>query len=152
MRRSADFQGYGFNLHDEKGVAGHFIGQVDEGSPAEAAGLVEGDKLIEVNGQPVFEDDHHQVVQKVTGHPDEVQLLVMDAESDEYCRVNNVRPHSGMPNIVVLGAPTGSEEGKRERSLPQPQSTNRRELQCVVQTRTLSPFLLTSSLWMYCPS
>ena len=37
-----DFQGYGFNLHAEKAKPGQFIGKVDENSPAEAAGLQEG--------------------------------------------------------------------------------------------------------------
>ena len=34
-----DFDGYGFNLHSDKNRVGQFIGKVDEGSPAEAAGL-----------------------------------------------------------------------------------------------------------------
>ena len=45
-----DFPGYGFNLHAERTRPGQFIGKVDEGSPAEAAGLREGDRIVEVNG------------------------------------------------------------------------------------------------------
>jgi len=29
-----DFDGYGFNLHAEKGKQGQYIGKVDDGSPA----------------------------------------------------------------------------------------------------------------------
>ena len=42
-----DFDGYGFNLHAEKNRPGQFIGKVDPGSPAEMAGLREGDKIVE---------------------------------------------------------------------------------------------------------
>lgn len=48
VSKRADFDGYGFNLHAEKGRAGQFIGKVDEGSPAESAGLRQGDRIIEV--------------------------------------------------------------------------------------------------------
>lgn len=37
--KRADFDGYGFNLHAEKGRPGQYIGKVDDGSPAEAAGF-----------------------------------------------------------------------------------------------------------------
>jgi predicted metalloprotease with PDZ domain len=45
-----DFDGYGFNLHSEKNRSGQYIGKVDPGSPADAAGLREGDKIVEVVG------------------------------------------------------------------------------------------------------
>ena len=31
------------------------------GSPAEAAGLMKGDRIVEVNGQNVFNENHRQV-------------------------------------------------------------------------------------------
>ena len=34
-----DFNGYGFNLHAERGKAGQYIGKVDDDSPAQTAGL-----------------------------------------------------------------------------------------------------------------
>ena len=39
-----DFDGYGFNLHAEKNKPGQFVGKIDPGSPAEVAGLREGDR------------------------------------------------------------------------------------------------------------
>ena len=39
-----DFDGYGFNLHAEKNKPGQFVGKIDPGSPAELAGLREGDR------------------------------------------------------------------------------------------------------------
>lgn len=40
--------GYGFNLHSEKNKPGQFIRAVDEGSPAQRAGLRPQDKIIQV--------------------------------------------------------------------------------------------------------
>ena len=39
-----NFDGYGFNLHAEKNKPGQFVGKIDWGSPAEGAGLREGDR------------------------------------------------------------------------------------------------------------
>ena len=57
----ARFDGYGFNLHAEKARPGQFVGKVDAGSPAEAAGLREGDRIVEVNGVNISHENHKQV-------------------------------------------------------------------------------------------
>lgn len=56
-----DFEGYGFNLHAEKSKPGQYIGKVDDNSPAEAAGLREDDRIIEVNGVNIANENHKQV-------------------------------------------------------------------------------------------
>ena len=48
--KRTDFSGYGFNLHAEKSKPGQFIGAIDPDSPADHAGLKEGDRIVEVNG------------------------------------------------------------------------------------------------------
>ena len=48
--KRADFAGYGFNLHAEKARPGQYIGTADPDSPADLAGLKEGDRIVEVNG------------------------------------------------------------------------------------------------------
>lgn len=53
--------GYGFHLHGEKGKSGQFIRKVEPGSPAEAAGLRAGDRVVAVNGVNVEKETHHQV-------------------------------------------------------------------------------------------
>jgi len=73
-----DFDGYGFNLHAEKGKAGQYIGKVDDNSPAEQAGLKQGDRIIEVNGVNIGNETHKQVVQRIKAIADEVRLLVVD--------------------------------------------------------------------------
>jgi len=49
LKRWRNFDGYGFNLHISQLVAGQFIvGHVETQSPASAAGLQDGDHLIQV--------------------------------------------------------------------------------------------------------
>lgn len=73
-----DFDGYGFNLHSEKVKPGQYIGKVDANSPAEAAGLREGDQIIEVNGVNIGSETHKQVVQRIKAIANEVRLLLLD--------------------------------------------------------------------------
>lgn len=54
-------RGYGFHLHGEKNKGGQFIRKVEPGSSADQAGLKPGDRLVEVNGENIENDNHHQV-------------------------------------------------------------------------------------------
>lgn len=99
------FDGYGFNLHAEKGKPGQMIGKVDDGSPAEAAGLKEGDRIVEVNGVNIANENHKQVVQRIKAVEDETKLLVVDAEADKYFKANNIVIKSNLPNVVFLKTP-----------------------------------------------
>ncbi len=56
-----DFEGFGFNLFAGKVKPGQFIGKVDPNSPAEEAGLRPGDRIIEVNGSNIGNENHKQV-------------------------------------------------------------------------------------------
>ncbi|KAH8384690.1 hypothetical protein KR093_005564 [Drosophila rubida] len=75
-----DFDGYGFNLHSEKVKPGQFIGKVDANSPAEAAGLKEGDRILEVNGVSIGSETHKQVVARIKAIANEVRLLLIDVD------------------------------------------------------------------------
>ena len=61
IAKRADFTGFGFNLHAGKVRQGQFIGKVDAGSPAQAAGLLPGDRIVEVNGVNIANENHKQV-------------------------------------------------------------------------------------------
>ena len=60
IRKAYPEQEYGFNLHAERGK-GQFIGQVDPQSPAHAAGLKAGDRIVAVNQHLIQQDSHKQV-------------------------------------------------------------------------------------------
>nr|CAI5854564.1 unnamed protein product [Callosobruchus analis] len=77
------FDGYGFNLHAEKGKPGQYIGKVDEGSPAQAAGLKQGDRILEVNGESIANKTHKQVVELIKAQTGYTKLLVTDSAEDE---------------------------------------------------------------------
>lgn len=80
--KSDNFDGYGFNLHAEKGKPGQYIGKVDEGSPAETAGLRQGDRILEVNGVSIRNENHKQVVQRIKALANETKLLVVDPNEE----------------------------------------------------------------------
>jgi len=115
------FDGYGFNLHAEKskqsaGSGGQYIGKVDVGSPAESAGLREGDRIVQVDGVDIEGKSHSTVVGLIKkGHsgaddPDSSvgrsSLLVVDRRADTYYREKGIRVHSNMGlQVLVLRTP-----------------------------------------------
>jgi membrane-associated protease RseP (regulator of RpoE activity) len=100
-----DFDGYGFNLHGEKTKPGQYIGKVDPDSPAELAGLKPNDRIIEVNGTNISNENHKQVVQRIKAIPNETKLLVLDEKEDQYYKNLNVVVTGTMPNVLVLKTP-----------------------------------------------
>ena len=100
-----DFQGYGFNMHAEKGKPGQYIGKVDDGSPAEAAGLKEGDRIIEVNGTNVEQDNHQGVVQKIKSVSNETKLLVVDTDADNHFKSKSITISSNSPFVNTITCP-----------------------------------------------
>ncbi|RZB38812.1 PDZ domain containing protein [Asbolus verrucosus] len=82
IKKWDNFDGYGFNLHAEKGKPGQYIGKVDDNSPAEAAGLRQGDRILKVNGESIANKTHKQVVELIKNLPEETKLLVVDPHED----------------------------------------------------------------------
>ena len=106
-----DFGGYGFNLHEERGKPGHFIGNVEEHSPAQAAGLKVGDHIFEVNGMSIRNDDHGTVISRITSDPEQVVMLVAQPYVGDQYLEKQVWPHSRLQGIRVLTS-HDSTEGK----------------------------------------
>lgn len=100
-----DFEGYGFNLHAEKSKPGQYIGKIDEDSPAELAGLREGDRIIEVNGVNIANENHKQVVERIKCVPNETKLLVVDPEADKWYKEKKIVVKSTQDNVVFGKTP-----------------------------------------------
>lgn len=100
-----DFDGYGFNLHAEKSRSGQFIGKVDEDSPAQHAGLREGDRIIEVNGVNIAQENHRQVVERIKSIPNETKLLVVDEEADKWYKERKIVVKSTQSNVIFMKTP-----------------------------------------------
>ncbi|KAM9856809.1 Na(+)/H(+) exchange regulatory cofactor NHE-RF2 [Aulostomus maculatus] len=79
-------RGYGFHLHGERNKGGQFIRRVEPGSSAEMAGLRAGDRVVEVNGENVENESHHQVVDRIREVAHRTRLLVVDRDTDDYLR------------------------------------------------------------------
>nr|XP_020042548.1 Na(+)/H(+) exchange regulatory cofactor NHE-RF3 isoform X2 [Castor canadensis] len=78
-----DGQTYGFYLRIEKDTDGHLIRVIEKGSPAEKAGLLDGDRVLRINGVFVDKEEHMQVVDLVRKSGNSVSLLVLDGDSYE---------------------------------------------------------------------
>lgn len=64
-------------------LTGHYIKDIDRGSPAERAGLKEMDRLVAVEGDEVDNLAHDQVVDKIRQRGNKCCLLVVDEVTDK---------------------------------------------------------------------
>ncbi len=105
VKKWADFTGYGFNLYAEKGTSGHFVGNVEDNSPADLAGLKDGDKIIEVNGIDMLDCTHAVAVNHVKENPSGVKMFVVDKGTEDYYSRKGIGITSDLPNIRRLENP-----------------------------------------------
>ncbi|XP_069133392.1 LOW QUALITY PROTEIN: Na(+)/H(+) exchange regulatory cofactor NHE-RF2-like [Argopecten irradians] len=124
MIKWPDFVGYGFNLHAERDRTGQFIGTVDEASPAETAGLKEGDRIIEVNGSNIEQTlDHQEVIGKVKAGGNETKMLVVDRETDEYYKSRGIQVHNGLEEVRYKKSDRSEIQENKENKVPSVNST-----------------------------
>lgn len=94
-----DYEGFGFNLHSEKSKPGQYLGKIDEGSPAQLAGLREGDRIVEVNGINISNENHKQVVERIKAVPNETKLLVVDPLADAWYKDHKIIIKNNLPSV-----------------------------------------------------
>ncbi|XP_038552815.1 Na(+)/H(+) exchange regulatory cofactor NHE-RF1 isoform X1 [Micropterus salmoides] len=130
--------GYGFNLHSERARPGQYIRAVDEDSPAERAGLLPQDRIVQVNGVSMEGKTHSEVVAAIKAGGNVARLLVVDVETDAFfkkCRVAPTSDHltGPLPEPVINGGMEekvngrGAKEAERDSKLsvsPSPSSTS----------------------------
>ncbi|KAL6102793.1 nherf2 [Pungitius sinensis] len=114
--------GYGFHLHGEKGKSGQYIRKVESGSPAEAAGLCAGDRVVAVNGVNVEKETHHQVVQRIKAVDNETRLLVVDQETHESLRSLRLTATEEMAVLTAGRPPSSSPSSPPASPSPPPPS------------------------------
>ncbi|XP_066497631.1 Na(+)/H(+) exchange regulatory cofactor NHE-RF1 [Hoplias malabaricus] len=114
--------GYGFNLHSEKTRPGQYIRAVDEDSPAERAGLLPKDRIVEVNGVSVEGKLHTDVVNAIKAGGDKTELLVVDPDTDAFFNKCGVAPRAKhltgpLPEPLINGDMEEKINGKGDKEV-----------------------------------
>merc|ERR1711892_219487 len=91
--------GYGFHLASETG--NQFIHKIDEKSPAERAGIRDGDRLIGVNASCVIGLSHKEVVSLVRQSENEVALILVQPATNRDL-TDNEQMRLSWPREVTL--------------------------------------------------
>ncbi|XP_045853395.1 Na(+)/H(+) exchange regulatory cofactor NHE-RF3 isoform X2 [Meles meles] len=116
-------QSYGFFLRIEKDTDGHLVRVVEKGSPAEKAGLQDGDRVLRINGVFVDKEEHMQVVDLVRKSGNSVTLLVLDGNSYEKAMKKQVDlkelgQSQKEPSLNDKKLPSGMNEGAQTWTQP----------------------------------
>ncbi|XP_028847712.1 Na(+)/H(+) exchange regulatory cofactor NHE-RF3 isoform X1 [Denticeps clupeoides] len=110
--------GYGYYLSVNPNTEGHFIKDIDAGSPAEKAGLKDMDRLVAVEGQDLGHLTHEQVVDRIRQCGNKCCLLVVDAETDKLYKMGGASPLLYWEEMRGPHTSTNKAEPVRE---PEPQ-------------------------------
>ncbi|KAJ8351466.1 hypothetical protein SKAU_G00229420 [Synaphobranchus kaupii] len=90
MNKGSD--GYGYYLRSYPNQKGHFVKDIDRGSPAEKVGLKDMDRMVAINGDGVDGLSHEQVVDRIHRSGDRCSLMVVDAETDNIYKLGGASP------------------------------------------------------------
>uniref|UniRef100_A0A673L173 PDZ domain-containing protein n=1 Tax=Sinocyclocheilus rhinocerous TaxID=307959 RepID=A0A673L173_9TELE len=88
-------QGYGFLLRQEKlrsGRIAHVLREIDPCSPAETAGMEDGELVLAVNGEQVEDAEHEAVVSKIRQSGQQVTLTTISVPGRDYYTQLGISP------------------------------------------------------------
>ena len=83
IQKPPGFTSFGFDLQAGIDNKGCYIGKVEVGYPAHDAGLLEGDRVLEVNGTNVVGETIQKVAQRILSKGTQTTLLVVDKVTDQ---------------------------------------------------------------------
>lgn len=81
----------------------NFCSQVQQGGPADKAGLENEDIIIEVNGENVQDEPYDRVVERIKGSREHVTLLVCGKMAYSYFQAKKIPIVSSMADPLVSG-------------------------------------------------
>ena len=67
--------------------------------------MFQGDRIVEVNGINIANENHKQVVERIKTIPGETRLLVVDPETDALYRENKIVIRSSLREVIYLQNP-----------------------------------------------
>uniref|UniRef100_A0A673L473 Na(+)/H(+) exchange regulatory cofactor NHE-RF4-like n=1 Tax=Sinocyclocheilus rhinocerous TaxID=307959 RepID=A0A673L473_9TELE len=88
-------QGYGFLLRQKKlqsGRIAHVLREIDPCSPAEAAGMEDGELVLAVNGEQVEDAEHKGIVSKIRQSGQQVTLTTISIPGRDYFTQLGISP------------------------------------------------------------
>ncbi|XP_068577500.1 NHERF family PDZ scaffold protein 4b isoform X2 [Cebidichthys violaceus] len=105
-------EGFGFLLRQEKVPSGrtfHVLRKMNTGSPAEQAGMQDGERLLEVNGESVESLTHEEIVDRVRLSGQQVSLTTITFQGLEFYTQLGLSP--------LLFIEDGADEREKESSV-----------------------------------
>ncbi|XP_075958896.1 NHERF family PDZ scaffold protein 4b, partial [Anarhichas minor] len=105
-------EGFGFLLRQEKVPSGrtfHVLRRLNSGSPAERAGMQDGERLLEVNGESVESLTHEEIVDRVRLSGQQVSLTTITFQGLEFYTQLGLSP--------LLFSEDGADEREKESSV-----------------------------------
>lgn len=101
MRMSGEYEGIGADIDFLEGKA--TIMQLFKDQPADAAGLMVGDRILEVDGQDAINKNRDQLEEIMRGFPGTTMKLKIDRPGQGVVNINLTRGKVDRPNVPYFG-------------------------------------------------
>lgn len=99
---SGEYEGIGANVRMDEDTGGLELVSIMEGSPAQAAGLLPGDVIVEVEGEDVTDLSQNEIVAQVRGPADTtVQLGILRQGAEGILQFEVMRQRISVPSVVA---------------------------------------------------